>query len=112
MCIRDRFNPFYIDENVIFAEIFLDVIYQPKNLFINYNNQPLKERDITVSLKNNQSPITIINEIKFHFDYEIFSIDLIDVFHKNELINWTYRIKFNSEITEQFDQLITKILNS
>ena len=107
-----KFNPFYIDENVIFAEIFLDVIYQPKNLFINYNNQPLKERDITVSLKNNQSPITIINEIKFHFDYEIFSIDLIDVFHKNELINWTYRIKFNPEITEPFDQLITKILSS
>lgn len=105
-----KFNPFYINDDPIFAEVLLDVIYHPKNQFINYDNQPLKERDLTISLNQLETPAKILDEIKFHFDQDIFSIELIDVFNKAQMVNWTYKIKLNAQAIDQFDQLIKTIL--
>lgn len=104
-----KLNPFWIDSEVIFAEVFVDTIYKPYNQFTNYENNPLKERDVTICLKENISPIYKLEKIKEIGN--IFSVKLLSTFAKNGLINWTYKIKMSETTANVFDKKIDDILN-
>lgn len=104
-----KFNPFWINYDVIFAEIFLDVIYQPNNLFEEYDPEPLKERDITISLDRKLSPIPYLNQINLLG--KIYSINLVSTYEKNDnIINWSYKIKMPTKVCDIFDKNIENIL--
>lgn len=103
-----KLNPFWKDSNVIFGEVLLDCIYKnPYNHFIDYDNEPLKERDITISVNKNSSPIYILEKIKMIGDF--FSIDLLSIYEKEDIVNWTYKIKMPNSILDIFDRKIKEI---
>ena len=105
-----KLNPFYIDEPVIFGELLLDALYQPKTQFLPYDEEPLKQRDLTITLKAKQSPHLILDQIKALWDKAIFSLELKDVFVQDDLIKQTYTIKLSAAVVADFDQQIEAIL--
>lgn len=101
-----KFNPKYIDLNIIFAEIFIDAISNKTIYFEEYNTNPLKERDFTISVNNNESIDNYLKKIKKIKG--IFSIELLSKFKKGDKINWTYKIKINEDNINDLDEIINK----
>ena len=98
-----KFNPFKYDIDVIFAEVLEEVIYKPMNKFIEFNQEALKERDITFEIKQsfeNKIYLDKLNSIK-----GVFKIELISTYKKENSTNITYRILMNDEALKIFESI-------
>lgn len=98
-----KFNPYRLDSNVIFAEIFEDCIYKPANKFVEFDNSPLKERDITFDIERDYENAIYLNALKSIEG--IFSIDLISTFKKGNVNKLTYKIIMNDDALKKFDSI-------
>lgn len=98
-----KFNPFKVNSDVIFAEIFEDCIYKQNNKFFEFNSNSLKERDITFEISKkyeNAMYLNFLNSIK-----GIYSITLISTFKKDDIDRLTYKILMTDEALEKFDSI-------
>lgn len=97
-----KFHPKMSDNNIIFAEIIIDKIIKQNNKFIDYDNSPLKERDITISLAKNETIkefLESINKIS-----GIYEINKIASFDKGKVTNITFKIKMNDDALVEFNK--------
>ncbi|MBR3348000.1 MAG: hypothetical protein IKG36_01105 [Mycoplasmataceae bacterium] len=98
-----KFNPFKYDSDVLFAEILKDCIYKGHNRFLEFDSNPLKERDITLEIEKdyeNEIYLKKINGID-----GIFSIKLISTFKKDKINKITYKILMNEKALEEFEKI-------
>jgi phenylalanyl-tRNA synthetase beta chain len=95
-------HPKNTKNNVIFAEILTDQNIEHDYKFQEYDNSPLKERDITIPLKKNESIQNSI--IEFKKIEGIFEIKKIDSFIKEEINYVTFKIKMNNASLIEFDK--------
>jgi phenylalanyl-tRNA synthetase beta chain len=95
-------HPKNTKNNVIFAEILTDQNIERDYKFREYDNSPLKERDITIPLKKNESIQNSI--IEFKKIEGIFEIKKIDSFIKEEINYVTFKIKMNNASLIEFDK--------
>lgn len=89
-----KIHPKLINSNAYFAEIELSKLSNQKNAFINYRHEPIKTRDITFELSNNQSVSNIIEKISSIKG--VHSYEIKDVYQKNEntrAITFTFLIE-------------------
>lgn len=98
-----KLNPFKYDYDIIFAEIFEDIIYKPNNKFVEFNSDPLKERDITFSIENDYENTIYLN--KLNSIEGVFSIELISSFEKDNITKLTYKILMNEKALEEFEKI-------
>lgn len=96
-----KMHPKISDSNLIFAEIIIDNIVDHNNKFNEYESTPLKERDITISLKENES----INEFLRSVDKitGIYEIKKTTSFINGDKVNITFKIKMNDLALIEFD---------
>ena len=97
-----KMHPKNTKNNVIFAEILTDQNIEHDYKFQEYDNSPLKERDITIPLKKNESIQNSI--IEFKKIEGIFEIKKIDSFIKEEINYVTFKIKMNNASLIEFDK--------
>ncbi len=97
-----KMHPKNTKNNIIFAEILTEKSIKQIYEFSEYDNSPLKERDITVPLKKNES----INQtiIEFKKINGIFEIKKIDSFIKEDINYVTFKIKMNDASLLEFDK--------
>ncbi len=98
-----KFNPYKIDSDVIFAEILEECIYNVSNKFIEFDSEPLKERDITFEIKNDYEHQLYLNKLN-SLD-GVYSISLLSTFEKNGLIRISYKILMNEKALNVFDSV-------
>ncbi len=96
-----KIHPQFTKNNVIFGEIIIDDISIKSNKFIEYANFPLKERDITISLKENESINEFMTNIKKING--IYEIKKIASFIKGDLTNITFKVKLDDLALIEFD---------
>ncbi|MDK2819982.1 MAG: phenylalanine--tRNA ligase subunit beta [Mycoplasmataceae bacterium] len=97
-----KMHPKITNNNIIFAEIIINENFKQDNKFLDYSNEPLKERDITISLKKNE---TIEKHmIEFKKISGIYEIKKIDTFIKGEITNVTFRIKMENASLIEFNK--------
>ncbi|AAT28002.1 phenylalanine--tRNA ligase subunit beta [[Mycoplasma] mobile] len=101
-----KINPSLKISDLIFVEILLDEFNISKNQFKEYNFDPLKFRDITFSIEKNQSIDTYLKELKKIKN--IFEVQIIDKFEKNEKLNITVRILLEDDAIKNLDEAILK----
>lgn len=97
-----KMHPKITNNNIIFAEIIIDEKVEQNNKFIDYSSEPLKERDVTISLKRNETIEKHINEFKKING--IYEIKKINTFVKGEITNITFRIKMENTSLMEFDK--------
>ncbi|MBD5422964.1 MAG: phenylalanine--tRNA ligase subunit beta [Mycoplasma sp.] len=100
-----KFNPFKIktDVDIIFAEILEEIIYKPKNKYIEFDNRPLKERDITFEINKDYELGMYLNALK-SID-GLFSIKHISTYKKDNIDKITYKILMNENALNEFDKI-------
>lgn len=101
-----KFNPKYINLNIIFAEILIEFIPEKRTIFKDYNPNPLKERDVTFSIEDGKSIDLFIKQLKKING--IFSIKFLYKYKKENKVNLTYRIKINEDNIKELDKFISK----
>ena len=109
-----KFNPFKYDSDVIFAEILKDCIYKGHNRFLEFDSNPLKERDITLEIeKDYENEITL-----FQFNRSIdSSIDTFILFPSTDnLFLSSSSIKelvmFNSDISKYVPEGLSEYITN
>ncbi|MBN0919157.1 phenylalanine--tRNA ligase subunit beta [[Mycoplasma] gypis] len=85
-----KIHPEIINSDAIFAEIFLDEDSAKPKAFANYKHDPLKSRDITITLKDNQDVDEILEKTKNLKG--IYQVKVIDKYYKN---NGEVNVTFN-----------------
>lgn len=100
-----KFNPFKINisPDIIFCEILEEIIYHPMNKFKEFDDQPLKERDITFEIKKDYENDMYLNQIEAIDG--IFSIKLISTYEKNNVKKLTYKILMNEKALSEFEKI-------
>ncbi|MGL6125246.1 MAG: phenylalanine--tRNA ligase subunit beta [Metamycoplasmataceae bacterium] len=97
-----KMHPKISKNNLIFAEILIDQNIKSISKFEEYDNAPLKERDITIPLKEGESINIFIDDLKKIKG--IFEVIQIDCFVKGNISNFTFKVKMNEEALTQFDK--------
>ncbi|MGL5617959.1 MAG: phenylalanine--tRNA ligase subunit beta [Metamycoplasmataceae bacterium] len=97
-----KMHPKISSNNLIFAEILIDQKIHSINKFEEYNSNPLKERDITIPIKEGGSIENFMQEIKKIEG--IFEIKQIDSFIKENVRKCTFKIKMNDVGIMEFDK--------
>ena len=97
-----KIHPKNTKNNIIFAEILTEKSIKQIYEFSEYDNSPLKERDITIPLKKNESINKAI--IEFKKINGIFEIKKIDSFIKEDINYVTFKIKMNDASLLEFDK--------
>lgn len=97
-----KIHPKITKNNIIFAEILIDHKFESISRFEKYDDLPLKERDITIPLKENESIDSFMSEIKKISG--IFEIKQIDCFKKENVNNFTFKVKMNDSAIIAFDK--------
>ncbi|MGL4252291.1 MAG: phenylalanine--tRNA ligase subunit beta, partial [Metamycoplasmataceae bacterium] len=97
-----KIHPKISKNNLIFAEILIDHPNNSINKFEEYSNNPLKERDITIPVKEGESIESFMKEIKKI--QGIFEIKQIDSFVKENIKNCTFKVKMNDAAIVEFDK--------
>lgn len=100
-----KFNPFKINisPDIIFCEILEEVIYSPMNKFREFDDQPLKERDITFEIKKDYENDMYLNQLEAIDG--IFSIKLISTYEKDNVKKLTYKILMNEKALSEFEKI-------
>ncbi len=97
-----KIHPKDTKNNLIFAEIIINQTFRYNNKFEDYNNSPLKERDVTIPLKENES---IKNHlIDFKKIVGIYEIKEKDCYEKDGIKYFTFNIKMNDVALVEFDK--------
>lgn len=97
-----KFHPRFFANSPIFIEILLDRIKNRKNKFRIYSNLPLKKRDITFSLKQNQSIKEYLEQLN---SFEgIYEIREKDIFFINGYKKITLTVLIAEEFIAEFDR--------
>ena len=92
-------NPKILDSNYFMAEILINKINESKIMkFKEYDENPLKFRDITFKLKANEEIHEYIKDIEFE------EIKEIDVYEKDDYRNVTLRIYGSDEQVQSIDK--------
>ncbi|MGZ9428810.1 phenylalanine--tRNA ligase subunit beta [Mycoplasma sp. 1012] len=86
-----KISPYLNISDALFAEINLDAIEKEKVIFKEYDNSPLKSRDITFSLTKRESIENVINEL-YALYQNIFSIKIKDKFETEIEVKITLNI--------------------
>ncbi|MGL5732556.1 MAG: phenylalanine--tRNA ligase subunit beta, partial [Metamycoplasmataceae bacterium] len=97
-----KMHPKISKNNLIFAEVLIDQKTSSITKFEDYDNNPLKERDITIPVKEGESIENFVLEIK-KID-GIFEIKQIDSFVKEDIKNCTFKVKMNDAAIVEFDK--------
>ncbi|WP_373438065.1 phenylalanine--tRNA ligase subunit beta [Metamycoplasma equirhinis] len=77
-----KLHPSLDETNSIFCEIFLDEIQSRPILFKDYKHAPLKNRDITINLKEKESADSFIKKLSLYKG--IINIKIIDIYKKSD----------------------------
>ena len=96
-----KIHPQNTKNNLIFAEIIINQNTKNDNKFEDYDRSPLKERDITIPLKKNESIKDYL--IKFKKIVGIYEIKEKDCFEKDGIKYFTFNIKMNDDALIEFD---------
>ncbi|MGL5519816.1 MAG: phenylalanine--tRNA ligase subunit beta [Metamycoplasmataceae bacterium] len=97
-----KFHPNYINTDVIFGEVIINNYNNSKNEFKFYDSSQLKEREITFSLALNESVEKHLNKLKSILN--IYSINKVSTFIKNDKKNVSYKIILDSQSADVFDK--------
>ncbi|AZZ65473.1 phenylalanine--tRNA ligase subunit beta [Metamycoplasma phocicerebrale] len=98
-----KIHPKLINNDAIFVEMKLNKIKNISRQFKNYRHEPLKNRDITIELKNNESISSTIQKLKNIIG--IHQCKIIDVYQKTDNLKAvTLSIKIEDWAIKQFDK--------
>ncbi len=98
-----KIHPSLLNTQAIFAEIKLDELTDNKVIFKDYKHAPLKTRDITISLKTNESLNEIIEKINKIMG--VFKVSVKDVYVKDEnTTNVTLSVILEEWAIKRFEQ--------
>ncbi|MEE3928485.1 phenylalanine--tRNA ligase subunit beta [Mycoplasmopsis ciconiae] len=100
-----KLNPKYDTTQIYYAE-FIKKDINPKINFKNINPEPLKTLDLTFSLKTKQNSNYIIEEINSIAN--VYQIQQIDEFVKDDIKNLTFRVYGYSEEIEKINNHFNK----
>ncbi|AWX42731.1 Phenylalanine--tRNA ligase beta subunit [Metamycoplasma cloacale] len=102
-----KIHPNYLIDDAIYAEILIDQLTQNPLSYHSYNHMPLKSRDITVNVLNNQSIEETINKISTLKG--IHKVYLQGIYRKDDgTKNITLSIILEEWATKKFDQEFNK----
>lgn len=103
-----KFHPKFLIDSPIFIEMLIPSkkVKKVKNIFSEFNPSPLKQRDITIEIKENETLKNFINKIeKIDGIFDYFEIDRFVV---DQMEKITFRFLIEENTISQFDKEFNK----